>query len=131
MMQTYLDEDFIKVVNNIKNEIRTTQINAFKYVNSSLIMMNFRIGKILDENSKYGNNFIGKVANALKIEFPSIKGFSLSNLKYMKKFYNEYKDSKKVQQLVAQLPWGHNILLIEKINDINIRKIYIKAAIRG
>lgn len=58
MKQKYLDDDFIKAVNNIKNEIRATQINAFKYVNSSLIMMNFRIGKMLDENSEYGNNFI-------------------------------------------------------------------------
>ena len=47
----------------------------------------------------------------------------------MKLFYNEYKGDKNWQQLVANLPWGHNILLIEKIKDKNVRKIYIKATI--
>ena len=44
----------------------------------------------------------------------------------MKKFYNEYKDDEKVQQLVALLPWGHNILLIDKVKNREIRKKYIE-----
>ena len=55
----------------------------------------------------------------------------MRNLKYMKKFYNEYKNNEVVQQVVAQLPWGHNIVLMDKINDINIRKIYAEAIIRN
>ena len=44
----------------------------------------------------------------------------------MQKFYIEYKDYPKVQQLVAQLPWGHNILLMDKFKDIETRNIYAK-----
>ena len=41
----------------------------------------------------------------------------------MKKFYLEYKDNEEVQQVVAQVPWGHNIVLMEKVKDKEIRKI--------
>ena len=129
MIEEKISDEFKNIVNSIKCEIKSTQINTIQQVNKHLIMMYFRIGKILDENSKYGNSFLNNIAKAVKVEYPNIKGFSNRNLKYMKKFYIEYKDDKKVQQLVAQLPWGHNILLIEKIKDINIRSIYIKAAI--
>ncbi len=127
MIEEKVYENLMNAVNRIKSEIKTTQLNTMQYANKNLIMMYFRIGKILDENSKYGNSFIENVAKAIKVEYPIIKGFSSRNLKYMKKFYIEYKTNEKMQQLVAQLPWGHNILLMEKIKDINVRKIYAKA----
>lgn len=79
--------------------------------------MYFKLGKILNDNYKYGNKFIDYISRELKLEFPNIEGFSVRNLKYMKKFYLEYKDDKEVQQLVAQVPWGHNIVLMEKVKD--------------
>ena len=94
-------------------------------------MMYYRIGKVLNEKSKYGNSFISNVSHAIKLECPSIKGFSERNLKRMKRFYKEYSQNEKVQQLVAQLPWGHNILLFERISDKKIREVYIKAAIEN
>ena len=100
-------------------------------VNKNLIMLYFRLGKIIEDNSEYGNSFIKNVSIELKLEFPNIKGFSERNLKYMKKFYNEYKEDKKVQQLVAQLQWGHNLLLIEKFKNKTIREIYAKGAIEN
>ena len=93
--------------------------------------MYFRLGKILSDNYKYGNKFIDEVSKDLKIEFPNSTGFSVRNLKYMKKFYLEYKDDELVQQLVAQVPWGHNIVLMEKIKDKEIRKIYAEAILKN
>ena len=122
-------EDLKNVVVSIKNEIKTTQVKTMQQVNSNLIMMYFRIGKTLAEKSKYGNGFIEKVSHAIKIDYPNLKGFSGRNLRSMKYFYNEYKDDEKWQQLVANLPWGHNILLMEKIKNKNIREIYAKATI--
>lgn len=131
MINEIVNEEFKTIVNDIKNEIKKTQANIVREVNSSLINMYFNIGKKLEENKKYGNSFISKLSHAIKIEYPSIKGFSERNLKYMKKFYLEYKDNEKVQQLVAQLPWGHNILLMEKIKDKNERMIYAKATMEN
>ena len=54
----------------------------------------------------------------LKIKFPEIKWFSGRNLKYMRKFAEEYKDFKFMQEVLAQITWYHNIILMDKIVDI-------------
>ena len=57
-----------------------------------------------------------------------MKGFSERNIRSMRLFYEEYADDEKWQQLVAKLPWGHNLLLIEKIDmsDDYYVKIYLE-----
>ena len=50
--------------------------------------------------------------------FPNFTGYSVRNLKYIAKFAEEYPDAEFVQQVVAQLPWGHNVVLLDKIADI-------------
>lgn len=126
-----MKNDFKEVINNIKNEIKTTQYKVAVENNINLISMYFRLGKILNDNFKYGNRFIDVVSKNLKVEFPNSTGFSVRNLKYMKKFYLEYKDDEVVQQLVAQVPWGHNIVLMEKIKDMEIRKIYVEGILKN
>lgn len=126
-----LQIDFKDIINDIKQEIKSTQYKVAVQSNISLISMYFRLGKILNDNYKYGNKFIDEVSKDLKIEFPNSTGFSVRNLKYMKKFYLEYKDDELVQQLVAQVPWGHNIVLMEKIKDKEIRKIYAEAILKN
>lgn len=81
------------------------------------------------ENSNWGNKFIDFLSMELKMAFPRQKGFSIRNLKYMKSFYTEYKDDDEFVQLVAQIPWKHNIILMQKIKDKNIRKWYIEKVI--
>ena len=96
-----------------------------------LINLYFRIGKRLEENSKYGNSFIKNVAESIKLEYPGLKGFSERNLKYMKKFYLEYKDDEKMQRCVAQLPWRHNIVLMSRLRDNKVRMIYVDACVKN
>lgn len=130
-MTTVIEENFKEEIDKIKNEIKTTNIKIMQQVNSNLIMMYFRIGKILEENSKYGNSFIKNVSHSIKLAYPNIKGFSDRNLRSMKYFYNEYKNNEKWQQLVAKLPWGHNVLLFEKIKDMETRLKYIEGCIQN
>ena len=101
-----LVDNFKDIINNIKNEINTTRFKVAIEANRNLINMYYRLGKILDDNFEYGNKFIEEVSRELKLEFPNMNGFSVRNLKYMKKFYLEYKDDEVVQQVVAKLPWG-------------------------
>ena len=75
MVEQKISEDFKNIINNIKSEIKTTQINTMQYVNKNLIMMYFRIGKILDENSKYGNSFIEQISNAIRLNIQILKAF--------------------------------------------------------
>lgn len=65
------------------------------------------------------------------MKFPEIKGFSVRNLKYMKKFAKEYSDFEFVQGVLAQITWYHNIVLMDKVNDIEERKWYIKEIVKN
>ena len=120
-----LDRSFQEITNNIKNAITKTQLEFMTDANKKLVNLYYNIGKVLEENSNWGNKFIDNVAIELKISFPNLKGFSVRNLKYMKSFYNEYKDDEEFVQLVAQLPWKHNITLMQKVKDKEIRKWYM------
>ena len=62
----------------------------------------------------------------MKIEFPNIRGFSVRNIKNMKKFYAEIISNEKVQMASAQIPWSHNLLILDKIKDID-KKIMVYA----
>ena len=73
-------EELNNIVNTIKSKIKNTLIKTMIYANKNLIMMYFRIGKVLSENSKYGNSFIKNISHSIRLEYPGIKGFSESTL---------------------------------------------------
>ena len=120
-----LNKSFQEITSSIKNAITNTQLEIMSDANKKLVNLYFNIGKTLEENSSWGNKFIDNVAMELKMSFPNLKGFPVRNLKYMKSFYDEYKDDEEFVQLVAQLPWKHNITLIQKVKDKEIRKWYM------
>lgn len=124
-----IDNSFQEITNNVKNMVSKTQLDIMLDANSKLINLYYNIGKTISDNYKQGNKFIDNLALELKLTFPNLKGFSVRNLKYMKKFYNEYKDDAEIVQLVAQLPWTHNIILIEKAKDKTIRKWYMEQCV--
>ena len=128
-MTKMIDKTYTDVINDIKQDINKTQLDIMVNANISLVNLYYRIGKVLYDNSIWGNKFLDKLAFELKITYPSQKGFSIRNLKYMKTFYSEYKDDSEFVQLVAQLPWTHNIVLIEKIKNKSIRRWYIERCI--
>ncbi len=126
-----IEEEFKKIIINIKEEIINAQIKTMQEVNRNLINLYFKLGKIVSENKIYGNNFTKQISIELKLSFPNIKGFSERNIRAMRLFYEEYNNDEKWQQLVAKLPWGHNLLLIEKIKDKEIRRIYAENTIKN
>ncbi len=84
-----LDKDFKEIFENIKNEIYKTQTLIMSDANKRLLELYFYIGKVVNEKSSWGNKFIESLSTEMKIEFPNIKGFSVRNIKNMKKFYLE------------------------------------------
>lgn len=80
MVETIDRNSFISIVTDIKKDIKSTQIKTFQQANSNLINLYFRIGKRLEENSKYGNSFIKNVAESIKNEYPNLKGFSCKEI---------------------------------------------------
>ena len=129
-MENNIDiSEYKQILESVKNEILKSQYKAVQVVNKELIFMYWHNGKIIVDNSKWGNKFIDSLSIDLKLEFPEVNGFFVRNLKYMKKIAEEYPDFEFVQQVVAQIPWGHNIILIDKVKNIEERKWYIKQSI--
>ena len=121
-----VEAHFKETIEKIKNEISSTQYEIFRNANMSLLKLYYNIGKIIAEKSEWGNKFIDELAIELKISFPTIRGFSVRNLKSMKKYYIECSQNEFVQKSSAQIPWSHNILILEKIKDNNQRVWYMK-----
>ena len=126
-----INNKYKEIFENIKNEILKSQYKAMQVVNKELIYMYWHIGKIILENSEWGNKFIDNLSIDLKLEFPNITGFSVRNLKYMRKLAEDYPDFEFVQEVLAQITWYHNIILMDKVKDIETRKWYIAEAVKN
>ena len=117
---------------DLKKQIREAQIRAVATVNSELVMLYWRIGKdILDRQDiqGWGSKVVGQLAADLKREFPDMKGFSRANLMYMRGFSESWPNVGIVQQLVGQLPWGHNLALLSKLKSVDNRIWYAQRSI--
>ena len=84
-------------------------------------MLYHSIGCVINSHKSWGNKFIENLAQDIKLDFPQSKGYSVRNLKYMAKFAATYPDAEFVQQVVAQIPWGHNLVLLDKVADTEER----------
>lgn len=116
--------EYFEIVNSIKNSIRSAQYKASVSVNRELVLLYWRVGTVINSYKTWGNKFIENLAVDIKLEFPDIKGFSVRNLKYMAKFASTY-DIEFVQTVSAQIPWSHNITIMEKIKNDSERIWYI------
>ena len=94
-------------------------------------MLYYRIGLVINEHKSWGNKFIENLAADIRISFPACKGFSVRNLKYMSKFAATYPDTEFVQQSVAQIPWGHVVVLLDKVPDDLTRNWYVAKTIEN
>lgn len=111
----------------IKEKILTSQVKAALAVNHELINLYWEIGSKIHLKQKdegWGAKTIENLAKDLKSTFPEMKGFSLTNIKYMVQFAKGYPEFTISQQVVGQIPWGHNILLLQKLETIQDRLWY-------
>ena len=123
--------EYLSIIDNIKSEITAAHYRATVHVNADMLLLYYDIGCVINEHKSWGNKFIDNLSYDIQIAFPGRKGYSVRNLKYMAKFSATYSDREFVQQVVAQIPWGHNIVLLDKISDIDERKWYIKKSVEN
>ena len=118
--------EYLSVVDSIKREITDAQYRATVHVNTELLLLYYDIGCIINRHKSWGNKFIDNLAADIRMAFPKSKGYSVRNLKYMAKYAETYSNREFVQQVVAQIPWGHNVILMDKVADAKEREWYIK-----
>lgn len=126
--------EYKSTLSDLKKRVSEARYKAASRVNTELILLYHHIGFTILEaqkNHEWGSKVIDQLSRDLRSEFPEMKGFSPRNLKYMRKFAQEYPGREFVQQLVAQLPWGHNVLLLDKIKDIETRLFYIENTVEN
>ena len=125
------NHEYLEIVKTIKDEIKGAQYKAAISVNHELVMLYYNIGQVINAHKSWGSKFIDNLAADIKISFPNATGYSPRNLKYMAKFAAEYPDIEFVQQAVAQIPWGHIVVLLDKFSDSSIRNWYIEKTIEN
>jgi len=131
MNQLSEHNDYISFLESIRSQIQSGRIQAAKTVNRELISLYWKIGKeIVEKQEKlgWGKSVVEQLSKDIRKEFDGIRGYSARNLWDMKRFYEQYRDSPKLQQLVAEIPWGHNLLIINKIKQEDAREYYIEAS---
>ncbi len=132
MNELEFKEQYLEFYKNVKERIIASKIKAVRSANKELIQLYWNIGKeIIEKQEKlgWGKSVVEELSKDLRRELGNIEGYSERNLWNMRLFYNEYKEDTILQQLVAELPWGHNLLLMSKIKDKEERKYYIKNSI--
>lgn len=118
----------------LKSQIRTAQVRAATAVNQQLVLLYWGIGKEILARQKeegWGAKVIERLAKDLHAEFPEMKGLSRTNLLYMRSFAEAWQDESIVQQLVGQIPWGHNVRLLDLVKDPSERAWYTQQAIQN
>ncbi len=132
MTKKIIDQEYTKLLCALKERVASSRYKAVLSVNKELILLYHHIGtQILEAQKKqgWGAKIIDQLSKDLGHEFPEMQGFSTRNLKYMRKFSEEYTDILFVQEVLAQLTWYHNVTLLDKISDKQVRLFYVKHAI--
>lgn len=113
--------EYISVLNSVKQEIQQAQYKATLHTNADMLLMYHAIGQIINSHKSWGNKFINNLSADIRMAYPGSKGFSPRNLVYMATFAAAYPGQEFAQQPVAQIPWGHNTVLLDKVEDIQKR----------
>ena len=125
-------EGYAEWLVDLKSRIHSAQQRATLAVNRELVLLYWQIGRdILARQAEqgWGAKVIERLAHDLRAAFPEMKGFSPRNLKYMRAFAEAWPDAEFVQAVLAQLPWYHQLALLDKLPGPGTRRWYAAKAI--
>lgn len=131
MEKNITGDNYKKFLKDLKSRVADSRYSAVLTVNREMIFLYHYIGTEILRSQKthgWGSKIIEQLSRDLQSEFPEMKGFSPQNLKYMRRFAQEYSVDAIGQQAIDQLPWGHNITLMYEISNKKEREFYIKKA---
>lgn len=133
-LEPELPSGYAAALASLKEQVRSAQHRAQRVVNTALIELYWGIGRtILDRQAAepWGSKVLERLARDLKSEFPHMRGFSRTNLNYMRAFASAWDgEAAIVQQPAGQLPWGHIMVLIDRFDDQAARQWYAAKAVQ-
>lgn len=127
--------EYLNWIKRLKTKIREAQNKVAFSINSQLLELYWELGRELalrQQNTNWGSNYIESTALELRTSFPQIKGFSRRNLYAMRQWYLFYsQENEFMPQAVAQIPWGHNRLIVSKIKNLEEANFYLNEVIKN
>lgn len=142
-----LDNSYKDWLQELKQKVRSAQLKAALAVNAELIEFYFELGKsITEKQTAWGTKFLKQLSGDLRTEFPNMEGFSETNLKYCRLFFQYIQNSPQTEdelqaaigqqavdqlllQRFVQIPWGHINLIINKLKNAEEALFYINKTI--
>jgi len=127
------NREFHVWLNNLKRTIISARQKLAATLNSQVLELYWEIGKeIAAKHNTWGSNIVESVAKELNAEFPDMKGFSRRNLYAIRQWFLFYNSKYEfVPRTVAQIPWGHNRLIVSKIKEIDVAEFYVDACLKN
>ena len=133
MANDLLPEGYARFLGDLKERISAAQVRAALSVNRELIYLYWQLGREIAtalSRRSWGSRVLDRLARDLQAAFPGVEGFSQRNLYRMRAFYEAYPEEQHfVTQAVSQLPWGHNIVLFQRLKDPQLRLWYATKAL--
>lgn len=125
--------DHTALLARLKDQVRETRFRAARAANTEVLRLYWTVGAELvarREDEAWGSETIDRLATDLAREFPDQTGWSRRNLFYMRRVAETWPLLEDfVQQAAAQLPWGHILVLIDRLNTREERDWYAAAAV--
>jgi predicted nuclease of restriction endonuclease-like (RecB) superfamily len=121
-----VDSEYKEWIQDVGQRFKRSQIKAAIKVNDEMLRFYWSLGKDISEKgmeAKYGSGFYKMLSKDLTELMPDIRSFSVTNLKYMRYFYETFPDAQNRPQLVDDLdtifmiPWGHYRYILNKCRD--------------
>jgi hypothetical protein len=109
--------DYPALLVEIKARIQSAQHAALRSVNKELVGLYWDIGRLIVERQQregWGKGVVEQLSADLRIAFPGVGGFSAQNLWYMRQFFQEYSEAPKLQPLVGEIGWAHNLVILSR-----------------
>lgn len=122
--------EYLSFKEEITKRIRSAQYEALKAVNKEMITLYWEIGRRITEQQKalgWGKSVVENLSQDIQKEFPGIKGFGVSNMWDMARFYAEYQSNEILQPLVGEISWSKHIVILTKCKETQQRQFYILA----
>ncbi len=123
---------YTELLKELTGRIRSAQLRASFAVSRELVLLYWSIGREIlarQEAQGWGAKVIERLAHDLQTELPGVEGYSPRSLKYMRSFAEAWPDEQIVQQAAALLPWGHHMVLLDRLKDPELREWYLRAAV--
>lgn len=125
-----ISPEYLNFKDEITARIRSAQYEALKAVNREMIALYWEIGKRITEQQTalgWGKSVVENLSRDIQKEFPGIKGFGVSNMWDMARFYAEYRSNEILQPLVGEISWSKHIVILTKCKETQQRQFYILA----